>query len=70
MDPRVLMLGWGFPPNVTGGLDTWVGEVFEAFEEKDAELELLLPRSMLPRVVTVSTASRPARATSSHGSAG
>jgi len=48
MDPRVLMLGWGFPPNVTGGLDTWVGEVFEAFEENDAELELLLPREYAP----------------------
>ncbi|MFO8143184.1 MAG: DnaJ domain-containing protein, partial [Dehalococcoidales bacterium] len=43
MTPRILMLGWGFPPNVTGGLDTWVGEVFEAFERKDAELQLLLP---------------------------
>ncbi|MFW5978189.1 MAG: glycosyltransferase family 4 protein [Halohasta sp.] len=48
MDPRILMLGWGFPPNVTGGLDTWVGEVFEAFEQKDAELELLLPEAYAP----------------------
>ncbi|MFW6320312.1 MAG: glycosyltransferase family 4 protein [Halohasta sp.] len=48
MDPRILMLGWGFPPNVTGGLDTWVGEVFEAFESKDAELELLLPAEYAP----------------------
>ena len=48
MDPRILMLGWGFPPNVTGGLDTWVGEVFEAFEEKDTELELLLPAEYAP----------------------
>jgi len=48
MDPRILMLGWGFPPNVTGGLDTWVGEVFEAFEPKDAELQLLLPSEYAP----------------------
>ena len=49
MNPRILMLGWGFPPNVTGGLDTWVGEVFEAFEQRDdAELELLLPGEYAP----------------------
>ncbi len=49
MTPRILMLGWGFPPNVTGGLDTWVGEVFEAFEAReDAELELLLPAEYAP----------------------
>ena len=49
MTPRILMLGWGFPPNVTGGLDTWVGEVFEAFEDRDdAELELLLPAEYAP----------------------
>ena len=49
MTPRILMLGWGFPPNVTGGLDTWVGEVFEAFEDReDADLELLLPAEYAP----------------------
>ena len=50
MTPRILMLGWGFPPNVTGGLDTWVGEVFEAFEARDdAELEVLLPAEYAPK---------------------
>ena len=48
MDPRILMLGWGFPPNVTGGLDTWVGEVFEAFETKGVDIQLLLPREYAP----------------------
>ena len=48
MDQRILMLGWGFPPNVTGGLDTWVGEVFEAFEQKGVDIQLLLPEEYAP----------------------
>jgi len=49
MAPRVLMLGWGFPPNVTGGLDTVVGELFEQFDGRDdVHLELVLPAEYAP----------------------
>ncbi|MFB6151477.1 MAG: glycosyltransferase family 4 protein [Haloarculaceae archaeon] len=49
MAPRVLMLGWGFPPNVSGGLDTAVGELFEQFEPRDdVEIELVLPAEYAP----------------------
>jgi glycosyltransferase involved in cell wall biosynthesis len=49
MVPRVLMLGWGFPPNVTGGLDTAVGELFEHCRARDdVELELVLPAEYAP----------------------
>jgi len=49
MAPRVLMLGWGFPPNVTGGLDTAVGELFEQFDARDdVEIELVLPAEYAP----------------------
>jgi glycosyltransferase involved in cell wall biosynthesis len=49
MPPRVLMLGWGFPPNVSGGLDTVVGELFEQFEPRDdIEIELVLPEEYAP----------------------
>ena len=49
MVPRVLMLGWGFPPNVSGGLDTAVGELFEEFERRDSvEVELVLPAEYAP----------------------
>jgi len=49
MVPRVLMLGWGFPPNVTGGLDTAVGELFEQFRAReDVEIELVLPAEYAP----------------------
>ena len=43
------MLGWGFPPNITGGLDTAVGELFEQIEPRgDIEFELLLPAEYAP----------------------
>jgi glycosyltransferase involved in cell wall biosynthesis len=49
MPPRVLMLGWGFPPNVSGGLDTVVGELFEQFERRDdVDVELVLPEEYAP----------------------
>ncbi|MFB6229453.1 MAG: glycosyltransferase family 4 protein [Halobacteriales archaeon] len=49
MPPHVLMLGWGFPPNVSGGLDTVVGELFEQFEPRDdVEIHLVLPEEYAP----------------------
>lgn len=43
------MLGWGFPPNITGGLDTAVGELFEQLEPRDdVEFELVLPEEYAP----------------------
>ncbi|ERJ06816.1 12-diacylglycerol 3-glucosyltransferase protein [Halorhabdus tiamatea SARL4B] len=49
MVPKVLMLGWGFPPNVSGGLDTAVGEMFEQFDAReDVEIELVLPAEYAP----------------------
>jgi glycosyltransferase involved in cell wall biosynthesis len=43
------MLGWGFPPNITGGLDTAVGELFEQFEFRDdIEFKLVLPEEYAP----------------------
>lgn len=49
MVPRVLMLGWGYPPNVTGGLDTHVGEVFDRMHARDdVEAKLVLPSEYAP----------------------
>lgn len=46
---KILMLGWGFPPNVTGGLDTAVGELFEQLAPRDdIEVELVLPAEYAP----------------------
>jgi glycosyltransferase involved in cell wall biosynthesis len=48
MTQKVLWLGWGYPPNVTGGLDTFVGEMFERFLERDIDIELVLPAEYAP----------------------
>jgi len=49
MTAKVLMLGWGFPPNVSGGLDTHVGEMFERLEDReDVDIELVLPAEYAP----------------------
>lgn len=49
MTVSVLMLGWGFPPNVSGGLDTAVGELFEQFDARDdIDIDLVLPAEYAP----------------------
>jgi len=49
MPPKVLMLGWGFPPEITGGLDIVVGKLFEQFETRDdVDFELVLPAEYVP----------------------
>jgi glycosyltransferase involved in cell wall biosynthesis len=49
MPPKVLMLGWGFPPNITGGLDTVVGELYEQLQPRDdIQFEVLLPAEYAP----------------------
>jgi len=42
------MLGWGFPPDVTGGLDTHVGELFEGLRAEGATVRLVLPAEHAP----------------------
>jgi glycosyltransferase involved in cell wall biosynthesis len=49
MPPQVLMLGWGFPPNVSGGLDTVVAELFLELDGRDdVEVRLILPEEYTP----------------------
>lgn len=49
MSSKVLMLGWGYPPNVTGGLDTVIGELFEQLDPRDdIHMELVLPAEYAP----------------------
>ncbi|RLM57565.1 glycosyltransferase family 1 protein [Halobellus sp. Atlit-31R] len=42
------MLGWGFPPNVSGGLDTHVGELFDGMRARGLDVELVLPAEYAP----------------------
>ncbi|MFB6173134.1 MAG: glycosyltransferase family 4 protein [Halobacteriales archaeon] len=49
MQPKVLMLGWGFPPNVTGGLDRVVARLFERLRDREeVGIELVLPAEYAP----------------------
>jgi glycosyltransferase involved in cell wall biosynthesis len=48
MSPQILMLGWGFPPNVSGGLDTHVGELFDGMRSRGVDIELVLPAEYAP----------------------
>jgi len=49
MPPSVLMLGWGFPPNITGGLDVHVGELFTGLrDELGVDATLVLPAEFAP----------------------
>jgi len=44
MPPSVLMLGWGYPPNITGGLDVHVGELFSGLrDDLGVDATLVLP---------------------------
>ncbi|GAB7091325.1 glycosyltransferase family 4 protein [Halorubrum luteum] len=43
------MLGWGYPPNVTGGLDVHVGELFSGLrDEFDVDAKLIVPAELAP----------------------
>ena len=48
MDKRVLLVGWGFPPNIDGGLDIHVKNLFEGLKELDVDVTLALPEENAP----------------------
>ncbi|MWV63359.1 glycosyltransferase [Halorubrum sp. JWXQ-INN 858] len=43
------MLGWGYPPNITGGLDVHVGELFSGLrDDLGVDARLVLPAELAP----------------------
>lgn len=50
MDKKILMLGWGFPPKIDGGLDVHVAHLFEELRKKDVEVHLALPADRAPEI--------------------
>lgn len=42
------MLGWGYPPDIEGGLDIHVSRVFEELREKGVDIDLALPEQNAP----------------------
>ncbi|MFB6180311.1 MAG: hypothetical protein ABEJ93_00375 [Candidatus Nanohalobium sp.] len=61
MNKKILLVGWGFPPKIDGGLDIHVKHLFEELREKDVEVELALPEDRAPDregIVPVETGDR------------
>lgn len=56
--PRVLMVGWGYPPEVFGGLDVAVAETYEELTAMGVDVSLVIPEANAPDeadVVTMET---------------
>ncbi|MFB6209689.1 MAG: glycosyltransferase family 4 protein [Candidatus Nanohaloarchaea archaeon] len=45
---RILLVGWGFPPEIDGGLDIHVRHLFEELENRGIEVKLALPEERAP----------------------
>lgn len=50
MTTTVLAVGWGYPPEVVGGLDVRVAELFERTPTEAVEMTLVLPEQYAPDV--------------------
>ena len=48
MDDKILMTGWGYPPNIDGGLDIHVKHLFEELRSSEIEICLVLPKERAP----------------------
>ena len=48
---RVLMLGWEFPPLITGGLGTACAGLTRALVDQGVEIDFVLPRPVESRLV-------------------
>ena len=45
---KILIVGWGYPPKIDGGLDIAVKELFEGLQETYIEVDLVLPADRPP----------------------
>lgn len=48
MKKKILLVGWGYPPKIDGGLDIHVKHLFEELRKKDVEVDLALPKDRAP----------------------
>lgn len=48
MEGKILLVGWGHPPDIDGGLDVHVVQLFEKLREKGVEVKLALPEEKAP----------------------
>lgn len=48
MKQKILLAGWGYPPNIDGGLDIHVKHLFEELLEQGIDVNLALPEARAP----------------------
>ncbi|MFB6144903.1 MAG: glycosyltransferase family 4 protein [Candidatus Nanohaloarchaea archaeon] len=48
MNRKILLLGWGYPPNIDGGLDIHVKHLFDELKSEGIEVTLVLPEGKAP----------------------
>ncbi|MFT4868308.1 MAG: putative intracellular protease/amidase, partial [Candidatus Nanohaloarchaea archaeon] len=48
MKQKILLVGWGYPPNIDGGLDIHVKHLFEELLEQGIDVTLALPEQRAP----------------------
>jgi glycosyltransferase involved in cell wall biosynthesis len=48
MNKKILLVGWGFPPKIDGGLDIHVKHLFEELLRRGIDVELALPEEYAP----------------------
>lgn len=48
MNQKILLVGWGYPPNIDGGLDIHVKHLFKELERKDVDVTLVLLEEYAP----------------------
>lgn len=47
-DMKILLVGWGYPPEIDGGLDIHVYHLFKELEKKDFKVKVALPEDRAP----------------------
>lgn len=48
MRKKILIVGWGYPPKIDGGLDIHLKHLFEELQKKDIDVDLALPEERAP----------------------
>lgn len=58
MNQKILLVGWGYPPKIDGGLDIHVKHLFQKLLEQGINVDLALPKKRAPdkdRIIPVET---------------
>ncbi|PSG99636.1 MAG: glycosyl transferase family 1, partial [Nanohaloarchaea archaeon SW_4_43_9] len=48
MKQKILLVGWGYPPEIDGGLDIHIKHLFEELRKSGIDVDLVLPEERAP----------------------